>query len=115
MAMADMPPGHRFVSERIEPLGGMFDTGRMAMGEPGLPRRFRWRGQEYEVAQVLDRWKTSGDCRNGSDERYVRKHWYLVATADGGEMRLYFDRQPRPGATRSRWWLATFRPAADPS
>jgi hypothetical protein len=101
------------VSERIEPLNGTFDTGRMALGEPGLPQRFRWRGQEYEITDVLERWKTTGDCRSGSDERYVRRHWFLVATRDGSEMRLYFDRQPRGSSgARQRWWLATMRPAS---
>lgn len=108
-----IPPGHRFVSERIEPLAGTFDTGRMVAGEPGLPQRFRWQGREYEVARVLDTWKSTGDCHSGSNERYVRKHWFWIATTDGGEMRLYFDRQPRPCATKQRWWLATVRPAQD--
>jgi phosphoribosylglycinamide formyltransferase-1 len=104
-----MPPGHRFVSEQIEPLGGSFDTGRMAMGEPGLPQHFRWRGREYEVASVLERWKTSGDCRSGSPERYVRKHWFCIRTTNGDEMRIYFDRQARSGTKADRWWLATIR------
>jgi hypothetical protein len=36
---------------------------------------------------------------------YVRKHWYEVATAFGGTMKLYFDRQPRGGRNSPRWWL----------
>jgi phosphoribosylglycinamide formyltransferase-1 len=114
MADIGIPPGHRFVSERIEPIGDSFDTGQMVAGGPGLPRQFRWRGQTYDVAQVLDRWRTTGGCHHGSDERYVRKHWFLIATGDGSEMRIYFDRQPRPGAAKHRWWLAGVRCANAP-
>ena len=100
-------PPHRFAGEPITPVDGSFDTGRMAMGEPGLPRRFRCRGEEHEVARVIDTWKETGACRHGSGERYVRKHWFLVETVAGAEMRIYFDRQGRPGARRRRWWLAS--------
>ncbi len=99
-----------FVGERLEPLGGTFDRGAMAQGEPGLPRAFRWRGGEHAVAEVLERWKTTGACRSGSDEQYVRKHWYRVRTAAGVEMTLYFERQPRSGRERkSRWWVFKVR------
>lgn len=97
-----------FISEAIEPVGETFDASRMATGEPGLPRRFRWRGREYEVREVIERWKESGPCRNGADEVYLRKHWYHVRLDDGSEMKLYFERQPRGGArSRARWWLYT--------
>jgi Domain of unknown function (DUF6504) len=97
----------RFVSEPIAPVGGVFDAAAMATGEPGLPSCFRWRGVEYEVARVLERWKTTGDCRHGSGERYVRRHWYRVEVTDGTVMEIYFDRQPRSGRSRERWWVAT--------
>ena len=96
-----------FVSEPITPAGGSFDTAAMAAGEPGLPARFRWRETEYEVARVLDTWKTTGDCHHGSGEQYVRRHWYRVEATDGTLMEIYFDRQPRSGRSKARWWLAT--------
>jgi len=95
-----------FVSEPIIPVGGSFDTAAMATGEPGLPARFRWRETDYEVARVLDRWKTTGACRHGSGEQYVRRHWYRVEATDGTLMEIYFDRQPRTGRSKQRWWLA---------
>ena len=55
-----------FISEPITPLGASFDTGGMAMGEPGLPHQFRWRKKEFVVAEVLERWKDHGDCRNAA-------------------------------------------------
>ncbi|HKJ95076.1 MAG TPA: DUF6504 family protein [Gammaproteobacteria bacterium] len=98
----------RFVSEAIKPVSTTFDAGRMAVGEPGLPAVFRWRGQDVTVSAVRRTWRETGPCRNGSGERYVRKHWYEIETTDHRTMRLYFDRQPR-GRTRGtpRWWLFT--------
>ena len=101
----------RFVSEPIEPVGATLSTRRMSRGEPGLPRRFRWRDTEYEVAEVLEQWRTTSPCRSGSDEQYVRKHWYRIRTASGAEMKLYFERQARSGRERTkRWWLYTVSP-----
>lgn len=96
----------QFISEAIQPVAETMSTRRMARGEPGLPRKFIWRGQEYHVAKVLETWKETSGCRSGSDEQYVRKHWYRVRTTDGSEMRLYFERQARSGRERkARWWL----------
>jgi hypothetical protein len=98
----------QFVGERVEPVAGTMDTRAMARGEPGLPGKFVWRGEECAVAEVMGRWKETSGCRSGSDERYVRKHWYHVRTADGREMKLYFERQARSGSRKkARWWLYT--------
>lgn len=96
-----------FVSEMIDPVEGAFAGAATAAGEPGLPLRFRWRDTEYEVAKVLGTWKTTGGCRHGSGEQYVRKHWFRVETTGGLEMELYFDRQARTKHVKQRWWLAT--------
>ena len=98
----------QFVGEPLEPVAGTMDTRRMARGEPGLPKRFVWRGAEHEVAEVLEQWKETSGCRHGSDEQYVRKHWYRIRTAGGLEMKLYFERQARSGRERmKRWWVHT--------
>ncbi len=97
----------RFVSECIVPIKDSFLTSSMSTGEPGLPMRFRWRDTEYEVARILEKWKTTGNCRHGSSEQYVRKHWFRVETTDGTEMQIYFERQPRSKRNNKRWWLAT--------
>jgi hypothetical protein len=96
----------RFVSEAITPVDAAFDTSPMGAGEPGLPTRFVWRGAHYEVARVLEKWKTTGACRHGSAEQYVRKHWFKVETTDGTLMEIYFDRQSRSRQKKQRWWLA---------
>ena len=97
--------GERFVSEGIRPVPGTANTGRMAAGEPGLPRRFSWRGRTIEIAELRRSWRETGGCRRGSTESYVRKHWYEVATASGDTMKIYFERQPRGRRKRARWWL----------
>jgi len=104
--------GERFVSERIEPVAGTADTRRMARGEPGLPREFRWRGETIEVEAVVRTWRETGPCRNGSPEVYVRKHWYEVVTRSGARMTIYFERQARGRkGLLSRWWLFTVEEA----
>ena len=101
-------PNDTFVSEPVTPAPGTMDAAGTARGEPGLPGRFVWRGREYTVVDVLDRWKETGRCTSGSPERYVRKHWFRVRIAGGNEMTLYFQRQPRSRRERTRrWWLYT--------
>ncbi len=97
-----------FISEIIKPVEGTFDTSAMTRGEPGLPKKFTWREKEYEVAEVLAVWKETGPCKSGSDEQYLRKHWYKIKTTDNSVMTLYFERQARSkGQSKARWWLYT--------
>ena len=97
-----------FVSEPIQPVTGTFDAAGMTRGEPGLPQRFVWRDTEYSVAAVLAVWKEDGPCRHGSGERYLRKHWFKIATEQGPQMTLCFERQARSKSQRMmRWWLFT--------
>jgi phosphoribosylglycinamide formyltransferase-1 len=96
------------VGEGIVPDDVSFDAAEMATGAPGLPRSFSWRGTRYRVLEVLEKWKERGDCRHGSSERYVRKHWYRVKTAEGPEMKIYFERQQRSSGG-SRWRLYCIR------
>jgi hypothetical protein len=95
-----------FVSEAIRPVAGTLCTSRMAVGGPGLPRQFQWRSQVVTVTRVLNTWRETGPCHHGSDERYVRKHWFEVLTDSGAAMKIYFERQPRSAKQRKdRWWL----------
>ncbi len=108
----------RFISEAIQPVAEMYDTARMAVGEPGLPREFVWRGRTIAVAAVLRTWRDTGKCRHGSPELYVRKHWFEITTTANDTMKIYFDRQPRGGRHGARWWLFSIsepekRPATD--
>ena len=58
----------RFVSESIKPITETVDTSRMAIGEPGLPRKFLWRGRTITVQAVLRTWRETGKCRHGSPD-----------------------------------------------
>jgi hypothetical protein len=96
----------RFIGEPIKPVAGMFHAGMMARGTPGLPRRLTWRGEEHEVAAILEVRRTLGPCTSGSGEMYVRRHWFTVRTTAGITMTLYCDRQTRRGQSpKARWWL----------
>jgi len=44
----------RFVSEAIRPVAGTGDMARMAIGEPGLPSGFVWRGRTISVTICED-------------------------------------------------------------
>ena len=103
------PMPERFISEPLVPVIATADTSRMAAGEPGLPREFLWRGKTVTIVAVLRAWHDTGECDHGSHEKYVRKHWYEVATASHGTMRIYFGRQPRGGRKEARWWLFSIR------
>jgi len=101
----------QFICEPIDPVAGSAKIGSVSVGEPGLPGGFHWRGREYRVVGVLRKWKSSGPCRHGSGERYLRRHWYRVRTADGSEMTLYFDRQAKDRKhPRRRWFIYTVSP-----
>jgi phosphoribosylglycinamide formyltransferase-1 len=104
-----MVPNEKFISELITPTALAAST---VIGEPAIPIRFRWRNAEYEIARVMEKWKTAGDCRHGSGERYIRRHWYRILTTDGAEMRIYFERQPRANQNKKRWWLAAINTPA---
>lgn len=95
----------QFISEAIKPVVETYDAARMAVGEPGLPHEFVWRGRRIIVTAVLRTWRETGRCRHGSPELYVRKHWFEVATTSHDTMKIYFDRQPRDGHQGPRWWL----------
>jgi phosphoribosylglycinamide formyltransferase-1 len=97
----------RFIGEAIQPDAGTFDATRMAGGEPGLPEVFYWKGQAIRIVNVVLSWRETGPCDHGSAEKYIRKHWYEVATDTGQIMKIYFDRHPRPGKMKVRWWLFT--------
>ena len=108
----------QFIGEAITPIIASMDAARSAPGEPAPPMRFLWRKREYVVEQVLKKWRETGPCRNGSGERYVRKHWFEVRThaldsdrgVEGAQMKIFFERQPRSARDRiRRWWLYTVR------
>ena len=102
----------QLISEPLQPVTDEVSAHHATSGEPLLPSKFIWRGSEYAVGEVLEKWKQSGDCTHGSGERYVRKHWFTIRTTNGEEMKIYFERKQRSGSpAKQRWWLYTITPA----
>ncbi len=93
--------GVRFVSEPLHAAGAEYVASpALSQGEPPLPRRFRWRNGEIEIAEIAGmRRSTKGD----RGDTYLAKHWYEVRLADGREAVIYFDRKVKRGT--ARWWL----------
>ena len=98
-----------FISEPIFPVTAAMDTARMAVGEPGLPKEFIWRGKTVTVEKVLRHWRETGPCRHGSGEMYLRKHWYEVRTITGEIMKVYFQKPAKGGRKNAGWQLFTLR------
>ena len=100
--------GQRFICEPLTPVAGTADTTAMARGEPGLPKRFTWRGREYRVVDGGRTWKTTGPCTSGADVQYVRRHWYTIRTDPPMTMTVYCDRQSKDRKhPKARWWVYT--------
>ena len=96
----------KFISEQIIPVSNAIDVEGMSRGEPGFPFRFKWRETEYSVEEILEKWKGTAQCSHGSNEIYLRKHWFKIVTTTGENMKIYFERQPKSKRqVKSRWWL----------
>ena len=115
-------PHYEFAGDELTPVPGTSDSAAMALGEPGLPARFTWRGREYGVAALLRKWKTSGPCNTGGGEKYLRRHWYRIAAepcepgpdADAVTLTVYCERQARGArGAKSRWFVYTVGPGGD--
>ena len=96
--MMSPEPAEQFISEPITPVPGTFDTRSIARGEPGLPQRFTWRGDEYTVTEVVS-----------VGEVYLRRHGWEVRTDTGHAMKLYFERQKNRKNAKARWFVYTVR------
>ncbi len=100
------------MGEPLKPVAGTGDAIGMSHGEPGLPRLFTWRGRRYEALGSIEKWKTTGPCRNRSDEIYLRRHWYRILTRPAAIMTVYCDRQPKDRKhAKARWWVFTVEEA----
>ncbi len=95
-----------FICEPMTPVAGTGDAAGMARGEPGLPKLFTWRAKEYRISSVIRNWKSSGRCRNGSREMYLRRHWYKILTEPPMIMTIYCDCQAKNRKhPKARWWV----------
>ena len=89
------------ISEPIEADAASFTREGAAPGEPAWPRRFRWRGRDYEIERLERSWKTTDAHVYKSGDAYLRRHYADVVTACGVRLRIYAERGGRTG----RWFL----------
>lgn len=90
----------------MTPDPGTFDAAAMARGQPGLPTGFTWRGEHYEITNLVESWKHSEAEFHTHGERYYRKHFFHVQTDRGDEFILYALRQVKVGqSAKKRWWI----------
>ena len=100
--MDETTPAPSFISQPIEPVAEFVDTAALSQAEPPLPRRFRWRGGEIAVAEVIRAWRSTKTDRG---DAYLARFWFELKTSDGKVAVVYFDRKARRGTPR--WWLYT--------
>lgn len=96
----------QFVAEPISPDPDALVAAQVRPGEPAMPGRFTWRGEEHVVVEVLAAWTDTRRDRGGSTARYRGRHWFRVRTEGGLVMNIYFERHPRSRSqVKQRWWL----------
>jgi len=103
------PHQPRSIVEPIEVLEGSFDPRVMARGQPGVPRRFRWRDRTFEIGRLMDESREVGPMAGGGGEMYVRRHVTRAQTTCGAIVELSASRSR--GATR--WILRSILDSED--
>lgn len=76
-------------SDRLRPLEDI----RLTHGQP---RRFRWRGQWYIVADLLDSWREVGEWWKEDSSEF---RWWRVQTDDQGVFEIGWREADKT------WWL----------
>jgi hypothetical protein len=105
----------RFIAEPIEV---EFDAPPTLEKKPGVPDRFLWREEEYQVVELLGEWhdyrRRGRAARNMQPQHAQRaartgswgvgQDYYRVRTAVGRIFDLYYDRAPRDASQRKGSW-----------
>ncbi len=93
-------PVPRTILEPVTPHPGDFDARALARGEPGVPRRFTWRGRTYAVVEVLGGRRETENYSAGARDAYVKRHTVRVRTESGEVMVLSATRGSKGHGTR---------------
>ncbi len=86
--------------------------------KPGAPSGFRWKGEEYEIAEVISEWhdyrRRGRMARNMATEHASRaevkgswgvgRDYYRVKTVKGRFFEIYYDRAPKDIEQRKGGW-----------
>ena len=90
-----------FIGEKIE-----VERGDMSP----TPVSFTWRGETYQVAEVLEEWVDTGygTAREKSRKWFTRRHrrYYVVRCTTGEAFEMYFDYADR---RKPQWQLVEKR------
>jgi hypothetical protein len=106
----------RFIGE---PLEVEFDQAPRFVKKPGCPDRFIWRGQRYQVVELLAEWRDYSrrgrSSRNMRPERLSRaaqhgswgvgRAYFRVRTGSGQIFDIYYDRAPKGSEQRQGSWF----------
>ena len=105
----------RFISEPIEV---QFDKPPELKKKPGVPDRFDWQGETWQVVELLSEWRDYAAPRPDGGQHAAehaevaasRGSWgvgriYFRVRTDGGRIfDLYYDHAPRNAADREGSW-----------
>jgi hypothetical protein len=105
-----------FIAEEIT---AEFDEAPMLEKKPGCPDRFVWRGEVFEVAEMLYEWhdyKRRGRMARNMQPQHaavaenrgswgVGRDYFRVRTAEGRVFELYYDRAPKGVDERKGGWF----------
>ena len=106
----------RFIDEPIAP---QFEKEPLLSKKPGCPNRFEWRGQVYEIVELVSEWhdysrrgKMSQNMRLSHSTRASQKgswgvgvDYYRVRTVTNQFFDLYYDRAPKSVDDRKGGWF----------
>jgi hypothetical protein len=106
----------RFISESIQV---QFDQAPMLEKRPGCPDRFVWRGDTYQITEILSEWHdydrrgrmahnmrpdhVVAAARRGSWG--VGRDYYRVRTDTAQVFDIYYDRAPKTANDRKGGWF----------
>jgi hypothetical protein len=106
----------RFIGEEIQP---EFDEQPQLTKKAGCPARFRWRQEEFSVAELLSEWHSYGRRGRAAlnmtpahaqaalerGSRGVGRDYFTVRTGGGRVFTLYYDRAPKSVADSLGEWI----------
>jgi hypothetical protein len=106
----------RFISE---PIKAIFDEKPALEKRPGCPDKFIWRGEEFQVVDLLSEWHnyqrrgrmarnmapTHASVASTRGSWGVGQDYYQVRTNKGIIFEIYFDRAPSDSDHRKGNWF----------
>lgn len=106
----------RFISESIQV---QFNQPPVLEKKPGCPDRFAWRGDMYQITEILSEWHDYE--RRGRMQHNMRpdhavaaarrgswgvgRDYYRVCTDTGQVFDIYYDRAPKTAVDRKGGWF----------